>query len=587
MAELRHEEVDYGAPAGATTLVIEGLAAVALIKDDEFRWKWAALKGDCPWATSFQGCDFVTTWYRVYGDLYSPVIVRQIDTTGALVGLLTLAAQHFSGKLVVAGAHQAEYHGWLARPEDGDAFITQALDLLRRDYPYATLTFKTLPPNIPVGWLDTPSPWSGLALKRRHKRPLLEFGDGKSIAASLKKKSNKSRLNRLKRLGKLEFREIHTLGEFDSVFDQIADQYDFRQGAVNASVPFREDPLKKTFLRELMQHPGVLHVSALMLEDTPIAAVIANRETDNVSVGVFSHSPFYAKHSPGKFHLLFLGAALSEQGFSSLDLTPGGAWKDRFATTFDEVLEVTVHFSSAAARRARWVVALEAVASKMLNRVSIKPETIRALPAKFENVTADKIVQCARRWLWDTREFRLYSIDIETAGRTSAKRMMSVNNLGDLLQFAPSEDWQTRDNFLSQALYRLEGGDRVYSVSDENALLHFGWASDHVKESYFTEVGQSYEYPTGSSVLYDFYTSPDARGQALYQQSLAQMLQESAQCVKILIVFISVLADIASSRHVIEKRGFKFQESFYRTVRFGMERRWTDPSIHGSQESGR
>ena len=43
LAELRHEEVDYGAPAGATTLVIEGLAAVALIKDDEFRWKWAAL----------------------------------------------------------------------------------------------------------------------------------------------------------------------------------------------------------------------------------------------------------------------------------------------------------------------------------------------------------------------------------------------------------------------------------------------------------------------------------------------------------------------------------------------------------------
>lgn len=587
MAQLRYKDEEYGAPASATTLVIEGLAAVALIKDEGFRGNWAALQAECPWATSFQGCDFVTTWYRVYVDLYSPIIVRQVDTTGALVGLLTLATQHDNGELVVAGAHQAEYHGWLARPEDGDGFISQALDLLRRNYPYATLTFKFLPPDIPVGWLASPSPWSGLALKRHHKRPLIEFGDGASIAASLKKKSNKSRINRLKRLGELEFRELHTPGEFDSVIDQIADQYDFRQGAINASVPFREDPLKKTFLRELMQHPGVLHISALMLEDAPIAAVIANCEKDTVSVGVFSHSPFYAKHSPGKFHLLFLGAALSEQGFTSLDLTPGGAWKDRFATTFDEVLEVTVHFSNVVARRGRWAVAFEAVASKFLKWVSIKPETIRALPAELEKVTADKIMQRVRRWLWDTQEFRLYSMDIKTAGTARAEPTMSVNCLGDLLRFAPSEDWQTRDTFLSQALCRLEDGDRVYSVSDENALLHSGWASDHVKESYFTEVGQTYEYPSGSSVFYDFYTSPKSRGQGLYQKSLGQMLQESAQCEGIEKVFISVLADNAASRHVIEKRGFKFQNSFYRTVRLGMERRWTDHSNHGSQESRR
>lgn len=579
VAQLKQRVEAYDVSSSETTLVVEGLAALTLIKDDAFRRSWATLHAACPWATSCQSYDFVTVWYRVYGDRYDPVIVRQTDSIDRLTGLLTLARERESGALVVAGAHQAEYHAWLATPDESDNFIKEALDLLRRDDPHGALTFKFLAPGAPTGWLDGTSPWNGRAIVRVHKRPLLAFGNGDSIAASLKKKSNKSRLNRLKRLGALNFKEISTTEEFSAIIDQIADQYDLRQGAVNGSVPFGDDPLKKTFLLELMRCTDLLHVSVLTLDDVPVAAVIANREKDLVSVGVFSHSPFQAKHSPGKFHLLFLGSLLAEQGFTALDLTPGGDWKDRFATTFDDVLEVALHFNPATAQRARKILKIEAVASRLCRAIGVKPDTVRSLPGKLRRLSVAKVIKQARRRIWSSQNFRLYAYDMKMAAPISAKPVMSVNRLGTLLRFKPSEDWQTRDLFLSQALYRLEAGDRVYSMVKADRLLHYGWLEAHAKKSYFSEVEQSYEYPPGSAVLYDFYTSPDARGQGFYQQSLSQMLQDSAENDGIEKVYISVLADNGASRHVIEKLGFEYLTSFHKTVRFGITRRWSDLAL--------
>ena len=158
---------------GGSTVVVEGLAARALIADERFQRNWISIHAACPWATSFQSADFVITWYRVYETIYDPILVRRTDEYGDTTGLLTLARERSTGQLVVAGAQQAEYHTWLSKVEDTHDFIIDALDLLQRDNPQQVLNFKFLPSNTPTDWLDKHPHWRTLIHTRLHKRPLL------------------------------------------------------------------------------------------------------------------------------------------------------------------------------------------------------------------------------------------------------------------------------------------------------------------------------------------------------------------------------------------------------------------------------
>src|SRR5439155_18570984 len=97
---------------------------------------------------------------------------------------------------------------------------------------------------------------------------------------------------------------------------------DFRQGAINHSLPFQSDPPKKRFLEGLMRIPKFLHVTVMRLNGRLIAAHVGTCNRRQVVLGTVAYSPFFASYSPGKFHMLFLGLKLEADGFEFLDLTP-------------------------------------------------------------------------------------------------------------------------------------------------------------------------------------------------------------------------------------------------------------------------
>jgi hypothetical protein len=73
-----------------------------------------------------------------------------------------------------------------------------------------------------------------------------------------------------------------------------------------------------------------------------------------------------------------LGQRLKADGFRALDLTPGGdPWKDRFATAFDEVQELTVFTSALSCTLARCRGALRGLVKKLVKR----PAADSAAPA--------------------------------------------------------------------------------------------------------------------------------------------------------------------------------------------------------------
>jgi hypothetical protein len=138
--------------------LVQAADAAALLADESFRAEWLDLQDRCPWATAFQAPVFVVEWYRIYRDQYQPVLIVSRDLKGQLVGLLPLAVSQADRKVKVAGGHQAEYQAWICLPEQAKTFPRQALDLVRQQFPSATLQFRYLPAAVPLGWLADRAP---------------------------------------------------------------------------------------------------------------------------------------------------------------------------------------------------------------------------------------------------------------------------------------------------------------------------------------------------------------------------------------------------------------------------------------------
>ena len=364
---------------GSTVDVRIGDEAWALLTEDaNFLLDWQALERRCPWATPFQSIHFVLTWFRHYGVRFTPVVVRLRSSDGSLVGLLVLANSLTGNQLVVAGAHQAEYQGWLALPEFRRDVIVKALSALDEALPDRDLGFKYLPPELRVDdLLDLPL-FNSRASLVTHSRPLIQLDD-REVEESLRKKSNKSRWARLQRLGSLAFDRITDPKAFAEVFDDIIASYDARQSHMKGVQPFAQDPCKKPFHLDLMRgEPGFLHVTATTLSGRVAAAHIGVVGREEVHLAILSHAEAHASHSPGKLHLLRLGQLLAQAGTKALDLTPGGdEWKERFANAHDDVHVLTV-FRSAGMRRCHELQAdMRALLKRTAQAVGVSPARAR------------------------------------------------------------------------------------------------------------------------------------------------------------------------------------------------------------------
>jgi RimJ/RimL family protein N-acetyltransferase len=540
-----------------------------------FQKFWDQLYADCPWKTGFQSRAFVQKWYEQYQAEYEPLLIFSEDSSCR--ALLPLAVR--GRKLVVAGDHQAEYQAWLAQ-EGNESFLTQALQLLRKRVEFDALSFKYLPPGFPVQIL------TGDSIEvRSFPRPLMRVNPPDKIAESLKKKSNKSRLNGLKRRGDLTLEHVkdaHRLSEF--IEDMIV-MYDFRQGAVNGSLPFEEDPQKKAFHLALADLPNLLHCSVLRLGERAIATQIGICSGDTVQLGVFAYSPLLGEFSPGKLHLLLLGLKLQEEGFMFLDLTPGGdEWKERFATEHDTVHIATIYRSPAELRRQMAAQRARQYVKRLALKAGFTTLQARTYWSQLKRFRPGKLSRRLRFWLSHHAEFRVYRMAAADARNLPRRSSTDKDNIRHLLAFHPTEAWQTRRDFLSVALRRMESGKHhVYSRMENGQLVHNGWLIERQEKSFFTEVQQEFEFPKNSAVLYDFYTHPNFRGKGYYSSSLLQMLHDAASIPGTEYIYISVLADNHPSRHVIEKLGFLYEGSLYHNRRLGKSTKWS--SMAGREEA--
>jgi CelD/BcsL family acetyltransferase involved in cellulose biosynthesis/RimJ/RimL family protein N-acetyltransferase len=549
-----------------------GDAALELFGRPGFREAWRALHEACPWATAFQDTPFVDVWYRTYRPRFAPVVVTGwTDTT--LTGLLLLAVSLDGTTLCHVGSHHAEYQVWLATDE---RFVGAALDALASTFPGRRLQLLFVPPDVPFA---PPERWRSRCFRRPIAAPMLSTNPADAVRVSLRKKSNKSKFGRLTRRGKYTFERVRDDAAFAGLLEEIVPLYELRQGAAHDALPFRDDDLKRAFYLALQRETDLLHVTVMRVDDELIAAHIGMRSRNTVLAGMMAQSPRHAQHSSGKLLFFELALLLEHEGVEALDLTPGGEYKDRFATRYEEASTVTILFSHSAARRHRLKRSvIDAVKRRGISTDSVK-RAIRTARHTISHLRpADlplKVARRLKRAVWHDIELRIYRFPGGAPAAQAETLCLARDQFEDLACYEPSERWQpTTTAFLQSAMERLGNGEHCYTYVDDGVLAHYGWLVECQESTFMEEVKQSWRLPPGSAVLYGFYTHPRFRGRGLYAAALRRMLRDVAVTPGLSEVYIGVRADNGPSRRVIEKVGFVYDRSFYEQRRLARVRRW-------------
>lgn len=547
-----------------------GISAKVWLADTRNIDAWGRLYREIDFDLPYLTSEFAQLWADFYGDSHELIFVIATNDAGDLRALLPLARRQ--DLITGLGTYHAEYQGWLAASDVNTEFLSVALTHLRAAYPSALVRIRYVLPGPNSAALESLVSADSRAQLVGHQQPLLEIVDAE-IDATLKKKANRSKFNRLKRMGDLRLQRITDIAGFDQYMDDIIAAYDFRQGGHNDSCPFFEDPAKRPFHRAWLERcTNQLYVSLLTLNDRPVAAYFGVVIGGYLANAIVSHDPRVALHSTSKLHIYLLAQELAGENFRGLDLTPGGEWKDRYATRHQTVYELRYWNSAKSHLRNRLNEQLMHYARLAIERAGMTTAKLRTLASTFTRITPVSIARRLRNCLWLTTEYRVYRMRLSGWTRPQDASHAQVDSLGDLVAFDDTVAWETRAEFLNEASERLSRGESVYTVREDQRLLHYGWINPSQLRSKFSEVDYDYDYPNAGAVIYDFFTHPSARGRGLYQNTILQMLSDLAAApAPQEWVYISVLARNAPSRHVIEKLGFEYVESVLRKTRFGLE----------------
>jgi CelD/BcsL family acetyltransferase involved in cellulose biosynthesis len=433
-------------PAPALEIrITQGAAALELLQSDSFAEQWRSLQQSCRWATAFQTLDFVAAWYAAYREQYEPVLVQGYSPERGLAGLLTLARPRGGRDLLVAGTPQSEYQVWLAAPLWSEAFPRQALARLSRLSPCDRLTFEFLPSSTPLDWMSNESGLSKWCRLEVLRRPLIDLRDPHLKKKLWEGRTIRSHWHRLQRTGKVTLERITDLERFASLLGEMAPCYDVRIGALTGLLPFRRHSQKKAFLLKLMETPNLLHVTCLRVGSDFLAANVGFCYRDTVGLDLLAYSPFHARYSPGKIHVLLLAERLAEEGLSALDLTPDGDWKDRLASAQAEVRRLTVYLRRSAAWRQQLHTRVKGAVRWLCRIIGVDPQSIVRGFRRARLVPAPGPCAHART--------------PQAGASPSGGPLTAVEHLDDLLSATDGLGREDVRTFLSAALKGLQGKD--------------------------------------------------------------------------------------------------------------------------------
>jgi CelD/BcsL family acetyltransferase involved in cellulose biosynthesis len=547
--------------------------AFRLLQDSVFQSRWNDLNSACPWSTAFQSFCFVSAWYNSYRSIFRPLIIYELSG-GVLNGLLCLAVEKDSNRIVVAGTHHAEYQVWLTRTGDDSLFIRSALDSIREQRLSNSLVFKFLPAETPVSGLSAGAHDSWRFSFESRTRGIVPLDQEELVASHLRPKregrTNRYKLNKLKRLGDVRLERLSDPHAVDLVLDQLIAFYDLRQAATHGDTPFLEDPLKKTFHRALANVPGLVHLTVMRAGGHLVSALFGIVGKGMLSLAMPMFSPIYADCSPMIWHVLMLMDQLREEGFSVFDLTPGSdPFKEEFRVASEAVTILTVFHTRGLALRVNAKARVVAAAKAILRQAKVEPSSVK----KLTRVASPSAISSALKALSALQEIRLYSLSSRKARGLASSTELSSGRFEDLLLFPLHS--KERTAFLGDALRRLAKGQQVYTATDRERLQFAGWLGECKDKIFFPETGLEVALSTPSVLLSITHSTSGQESEATYEKWARQMTADAGRLLGEGQILFSVPANDRPFCSILARLGFIHQQSLFRRTRFGKVISWS------------
>ncbi|MCB0473384.1 MAG: GNAT family N-acetyltransferase [Flavobacteriaceae bacterium] len=501
--------------------ILEGNEAIKKLKDTSFVTRWKELADHSEKFTVYLEFPYVSTWYRIYADVFEPILVLGYKNN-ELNGLIPLARSIADKSIAHAGTNQSEYHGWLSTKNSEKEFLIQALVSLRDKYNLKKWEWGFLPPNSNVNWLFSKilKEESIYGSVSEAITPLLDLSDETKIERLKKNKPTKVKFNRFKKRGDFYIERINSITAAEEIFDQLKEQYDFRQFARYQHAPFVADPFKKKFQIEKLNHPENCHFTVLWSQKKPVAFNISDCDSETVVLGVMSYDPLEEKNSPAHLHVIQLAELLKQEGYRYLDLTPGNNdYKRKYNNLELNVFKLTLYFTKKGISKTKSRELPKKVVKEVFSTIGMKPEKLSNIIAsrgeKIKNLVPSK---------YKKDSYFFYKILLEDLPiNDNDYGKIHINNYADLLLLNDIDDTE-KSRILSQSLKRFYYGDTLYTLLEKDKLINFGWCSDNLRGQYLSEIDDKVESFEGNTVLYDFYINPGINGNKSHFSILEKML---------------------------------------------------------------
>ncbi|MCF8245303.1 MAG: GNAT family N-acetyltransferase [Saprospiraceae bacterium] len=496
---------------------------ITLIKDKEasnlfhsldFQAEWLRLAEASSGFTVLQQPAFATTWYDIYASDYEPVVVTARADGGGLVAMICLAWNKQHRFLTHAGHRDAEYHGWLAFPEVEVEFLSEVFQLVKKQFPVKKWKWSWLAPGLSAEALRKAGTQGTTVQLETRPAPVWDLTNPEKLEKLRKSRSVKPKFNKYKKRGDFRFELITCKDKTAAALKMAALQCDFRQEAIHNARPFASDPRKIEFCNALQSHSGMVHVSALWLDNQLLAFHFGIIDGKRAYLGIKSYDPSESRQSPGLLLLIELAEVLVQQGFELLDLTPGtDAYKERFANDHQLLSRPTICFSpvaalSATAKNTAIILlnkSLPLFKTDLLTMASWK-ENIKSWVGKLRHLRPSDFA----RFLFLKKSMFVYAFEQQTKVAALPAARNYSQSFEDLMLYNESQPFPTRRLLLQDALGKFSDGDKLISSTVDGQLSWFAWLTESQQTVKPRLHPQNIDLGENCVSLYDFYC-PDGQ----------------------------------------------------------------------------
>ncbi|MEM8891518.1 MAG: GNAT family N-acetyltransferase [Bacteroidota bacterium] len=516
---------------------------IASIEKDVLEWGNLLSKQDK--FTALQNPAFVYTWYRHYIESYSPLLVFGRNEEGRIIAVLPLAVCRKHKYVVCAGNELAEYHGWIADPEIEVEFLLKSLALLKDTLSFKDWHLNWLAPGTNISWINEQElAKEGIYfLSEEIIDPLWNLNDPGKLKKIRKRANVKRCFKQYEARGDFRYERILGKERMRELLEEFARQSDFKKEAIFNRRLFEDDPHIVDFLIDMQDHPELNHFSVLWLDDKPIGFNHGVVEGNQMCLaGYTSYDPSESRNSPGKLHLIELARISTEEGYESIDLTPGkDAYKSRFANDSRQVQKINFYFSKKEFLKARLARQSKEASTAALEKMGVSPYDLKFWKIDFlawlDEVKSRGIGPSLYKignWFNNSEQIQVFkAMDMRKESNSlelPEGYSIRKNDYHCLLEYETSKGFIPRRELFQEALNRFARGDDFYALMKEDKIVYAAWLRNGKYSLRFPGTQHDHQFSETSRIVYDsknYHTEYDrAVLSAFYEYILQDCLSQ-------------------------------------------------------------